>query len=315
MEASTGSTHAYRWIPLGIDQLYHGGEAQAVSQDGSVIGGFEFSGGSGSTIRRATRWSTEHSGAQLIDDPNTSTSSQTMGVSADGNTLVGFAQFTGVGMRAFSWTAAGGMVNIGSTSATGPASQALSVSRDGSVIVGYTTSSTGVQRAIAWTTSGTIDLGALTGAPFSVAYAVSADGSTIVGTSGPNSVSGHRAFIWTAQSGVRDLNTVLSGVLPAGWTILEAHAVSADGRFVAGSAGGGAIAKEAFLANVSTPTCYANCDRSTDAPALNVNDFICFQAAFAAGDSYANCDQSSTPPVLNVNDFICFQAAFAAGCP
>jgi hypothetical protein len=61
--------------------------------------------------------------------------------------------------------------------------------------------------------------------------------------------------------------------------------------------------------------CYANCDASTTPPILNVNDFICFQTRFAAGDSYANCDGSTTPPVLNVNDFICFQTAFASGCP
>jgi len=61
--------------------------------------------------------------------------------------------------------------------------------------------------------------------------------------------------------------------------------------------------------------CYANCDQSTTAPVLNVNDFICFQAAFAAGDPYANCDGSTQVPVLNVNDFICFQSQFAAGCP
>jgi len=29
---------------------------------------------------------------------------------------------------------------------------------------------------------------------------------------------------------------------------------------------------------------------------------------------YANCDGSFTPPALNVNDFICFQSRFAAGC-
>jgi hypothetical protein len=60
--------------------------------------------------------------------------------------------------------------------------------------------------------------------------------------------------------------------------------------------------------------CYANCDQSTAQPVLNVNDFICFQGKFAAGDSYANCDQSTTEPVLNVNDFVCFQSQFAAGC-
>jgi hypothetical protein len=64
-----------------------------------------------------------------------------------------------------------------------------------------------------------------------------------------------------------------------------------------------------------TTPCYANCDGSTAAPVLNVNDFICFQSRFAAGDSYANCDGSTVVPVLNVNDFICFQARFAAGCP
>ena len=68
---------------------------------------------------------------------------------------------------------------------------------------------------------------------------------------------------------------------------------------------------------VETPpaACYANCDNSTAAPILNVNDFICFQQKFAGGDSYANCDNSTAAPVLNVNDFICFQQKFASGCP
>ena len=51
------------------------------------------------------------------------------------------------------------------------------------------------------------------------------------------------------------------------------------------------------------------------APTLNVADFICFQAQFAAGNPAANCDGSTTPPTLNITDFICFQQAFAAGCP
>ena len=65
----------------------------------------------------------------------------------------------------------------------------------------------------------------------------------------------------------------------------------------------------------SCPGCYANCDGSTAAPILNVNDFVCFQSRFAAGDSYANCDGSTAPPVLNVNDYVCFQTRFAQGCP
>jgi hypothetical protein len=61
--------------------------------------------------------------------------------------------------------------------------------------------------------------------------------------------------------------------------------------------------------------CYPNCDGSTQPPILNVSDFVCFQAAFAAGAPYANCDQSTGAPALNVLDFVCFMQQFAAGCP
>jgi hypothetical protein len=70
-----------------------------------------------------------------------------------------------------------------------------------------------------------------------------------------------------------------------------------------------------FWAVTATDSCYANCDNSTTAPILNVNDFICFLNRFAAGAAYANCDLSTTAPTLNVNDFICFLNKFAAGCP
>jgi hypothetical protein len=61
--------------------------------------------------------------------------------------------------------------------------------------------------------------------------------------------------------------------------------------------------------------CYANCDRSSAAPVLNVDDFTCFINAYASGDCYANCDGSTTAPVLNVDDFTCFLNLFAQGCP
>ncbi|MFN0133555.1 MAG: GC-type dockerin domain-anchored protein [Phycisphaerales bacterium] len=62
------------------------------------------------------------------------------------------------------------------------------------------------------------------------------------------------------------------------------------------------------------PQCDANCDGSTIAPILNVNDFTCFLNRFAAGDLRANCDNSTTQPLLNINDFSCFLNKFAAGC-
>jgi hypothetical protein len=69
-----------------------------------------------------------------------------------------------------------------------------------------------------------------------------------------------------------------------------------------------------FSFNITIGECYANCDASTVAPALNVLDFSCFLNRFVAGESYANCDQSTTVPVLNVNDFACFLQRFATGC-
>ena len=60
--------------------------------------------------------------------------------------------------------------------------------------------------------------------------------------------------------------------------------------------------------------CYANCDESTAAPVLNINDFQCFVNQFAAGMARANCDRSTAAPALNVLDFVCFLNEFAAGC-
>jgi hypothetical protein len=61
--------------------------------------------------------------------------------------------------------------------------------------------------------------------------------------------------------------------------------------------------------------CYANCDGSSAAPILNVNDFTCFMNHYAAANAYANCDGSTVPPIVNVLDFVCFQTKFAVGCP
>jgi hypothetical protein len=101
--------------------------------------------------------------------------------------------------------------------------------------------------------------------------------------------------------------TASSGTFSLTGTIGQPDAaVSAGGPFqCAGGFWGGAVAAQ---------VCYANCDNSTTAPALNVLDFQCFLNRFAAADAYANCDGSTTAPVLNVLDFQCFLNRFAAGC-
>jgi hypothetical protein len=91
----------------------------------------------------------------------------------------------------------------------------------------------------------------------------------------------------------------------SGSAFVSAHAEDTGGRPFDAS----------FQVDLGPAVCYANCGSSTTPPVLNVNDLLCFQAKFAAGDSYANCDGSTEVPVLTVNDFICFQSRFAQGCP
>ena len=120
---------------------------------------------------------------------------------------------------------------------------------------------------------------------------------------------------WAGLSG-QPLQTLGTGLLfrvPAAITRIDRVTIAHFGATV------GLDTSSVFYDNFSvalivSSSCYANCDASTTVPFLNVNDFACFQAAFASGSSYANCDHSTVAPVLNVNDFACFQAAFAAGC-
>jgi hypothetical protein len=95
--------------------------------------------------------------------------------------------------------------------------------------------------------------------------------------------------IWTIR---KDVGVIGGCNLPAA---LYTYVVTADGNV--------------------RPVCYPNCDGSLTTPILSVNDFICFQTRYAAGDPYANCDGSTAAPILSVIDFICFQAQYVSGCP
>jgi probable HAF family extracellular repeat protein len=267
----------------------------------------------------------------LGDLPGGAFSGAGYGISANGLTIVG-SSATGDGTQAFRWTEAEGMVGIGHLGVPPgiePFSEAYAASADGSVIVGLSRSPASLNsgwEAFRWTQAGgMVGLGDFpTGAVLSAAYATTADGSVVVGSGGVEGNCGPfgcqtvgRAFIWDAQHGMRDLADVLTGLGLdlTGWTLTEARGISADGRVIVGTGTNPQGATEAWRADLGgQPSCYANCDGSTTPPVLNVNDFICFQQNFAAGNAYANCDGSTTPPVLNVNDFICFQQRFAAGC-
>jgi probable HAF family extracellular repeat protein len=127
-------------------------------------------------------------------------------------------------MKAFRWTQAEGMVNLGGRSST-----AYGVSADGSVIVGESRSATAPDHeAFRWTEAeGMVGLGFLEPVEpifaYSAATAVSADGSVIVGWSAsPLPVPAAEAFRWE--------DGVMTGLGVGGF----AWAVSADGSVIVG---------------------------------------------------------------------------------
>ncbi len=172
-------------------------------------------------------------------------SSEALGVSADGSTVVGRAT-TGVGdtLHAFRWTTAtGSMEDLGTLSGDASFdSVAYDVSADGSFVVGYSDLSGG-REAFRWSaaTNTMIGLGDLPGGTeFSTAFGVSADGSVVVGDG--RSANGVEAFRWTAARGGGMIGL---GDLPDGDFDSQAFDVSADGSVVVGQSYG-ILGDEAF---------------------------------------------------------------------
>jgi probable HAF family extracellular repeat protein len=117
--------------------------------------------------------------------------------------VVGASQIADGRYHAFSWTAAGGMVDLGTLPGFDN-STAVAVNASGQV-VGVNFNVNAAVRAFSWTAAGgMVDLGTL-GGSFSAADAVNASGQ-VVGTSS-NSFLEH-AFSWTAAGGIIDLGAV-----------------------------------------------------------------------------------------------------------
>lgn len=170
----------------------------AISADGVVVVGTAAS----DTGNRAVLWK----GNSILDlgSVHGNVGGGALGVNADGSVVVGAS-----GMYAFRWTAATGMVDIGSLG--GALNAANDVSADGAVVVGTSSLADGTDRAFRWTAAtGMVSLGLLGGGTFSQAQAISDDGSIIVGTA--DNGHGDRAFIWKADQ-LQDLDNVQHSVI------------------------------------------------------------------------------------------------------
>lgn len=233
--------------------------ATGVSADGTRITGSAISPGGTRSFLEAFLYTVTNpatgagSMVGLGDLPGGDTYSEGAAISQDGSTVVGgsssAASIVGGGplldFEAFRWTAASGMIPLGSLPGGAFYSYALAVSADGNVVVGGSSSAqsgiSGVE-AFRWTPQGgMVGLGDLPGGNFmSVALAVSADGSIVVGASavaiGDGGLDEYAPFIWDPVNGMRDLRAVFAarGLSMPNLRMTHATAISDDGTTITG---------------------------------------------------------------------------------
>lgn len=205
-DTTSGYYRAFRWTQSGgmvdLGALRTGGFSQAfgVSADGIVVVGSAQDSGNNWRAFRCTQANGMASlGSLPVTAPETVSACSALAASADGSVIAGYCSVCSTSEcntsynRAFRWTDADGMVDIGTLGGT--TALAYGVSGDGSVIVGYSTEAGGNIRAFRWKmgegmasvtdwlTAGGVDASGYT---LASADAISADGNTVVGGTDTN---------------------------------------------------------------------------------------------------------------------------------
>ncbi len=214
---------AFRWIrEEGMQFLTEAtSRAYGVSANGNAVTGWAQLQGS-----QAFRWTTE-AGLQPIGGGNI----QAWAISADGRTVVGRVSLGG-GYQAFRWNEAYGVQPLG-VPINGLQSYAYAVSADGRVVVGAW-SPMGVTRvrAFRWSEGQGLHLITPDDEWLSDARSVTADGNLVAGIAAYYAHG--RAFRWSPETGVEDMNVQFAYLMPEGSHLVNAYAISPDGRYLAG---------------------------------------------------------------------------------
>lgn len=218
--------------------------ATSISADGSVIVGSMFFHISPDNYH-AFIW---NSGTEMMDLGTLGgLNSVANDASFDGAIVVGGSQLSNRDWRAFRWVG-GIMQDLGTI---GWQSTANAISGNGLVVVGDCNQA----KAFRWTEGdGMQDLGNL-GKYDCSALDVTYDGSIIVGWAKRNTDDKVVAFIWSEQTGMKDLNSLYANQVGVGKHLVRAEAISNDGRYIVGYGYNDSLNRyEAFLLDTENYT-------------------------------------------------------------
>lgn len=308
---ANGHVVAYRWTARDGMQFLGAlggvlGAALAASADGSVIVGWAED---SQQQFLACRWRAGQ-GAQAL--PGLENGREALSVSANGSVIVGYSVVEGGSLAAFRWTETEVRM-LGAFG--GRSSSAYGVSADGSIVVGSANYPNSKTHAFRWTEQdGLQDIHTLNNSSWSIARDVSDDGHIIVGQYYPTNGTFFRAFRWTPARGMEDLNIVYAPLLSNGSELLQAMAVSADGRFIVGLGHNGATGRrEAFLLDTYVP-CRAH-DGDVDGNGC-VDDADLLSVLFAFGQTGQNLGRVDTncDAVVDDADLLKVLFNFGQGC-
>ena len=127
--------------------------------------------------------------------------SSSWGISQDGTSIVGLGWVNAGSAHAIQWSAATGMVDLGST-VSGSSSRANDCNGDGSVVVGWQDSTTGFRQGAIWV-NGVQQLLTHPGGGASEAGSVSFDGTTVGGSGG--SSNNYEAWRYNINTGMENI--------------------------------------------------------------------------------------------------------------
>jgi probable HAF family extracellular repeat protein len=217
---AAGAQHAVRWsatgVPTDITPTAIDSSAIAINASGAVAGTMTVG-----VNLRAFYWSGSGTAVQ-IPTLTGGTYNFATGMNASGQ-VIGYSGFTGNREHAFSWTPAGGVVDLGAVANTD--SQANAVNDNGQV-VGYYAPNADAKQGFSWTAGTRTLIGAAS--PFTTALAVSPTGQVVGANPAAADSTMQQAFSWTAAGGLVQIPTL-------GGSIAFASSVNAAGEVVGNS--------------------------------------------------------------------------------